>query len=370
MNTAAKILIVDDNPSIHDIMGKLFYHGDDGATHTILHADNGQEALSVLNTTPDIDVVVLDLDMPVMNGFETLSHILADLRLQAIPVCVFSSSKDDSTKALKLGARDYIIKPGDYQEIKIRVLNLIDGKRRAEASEQAKIHFLATVSHELRTPMSGVMGAAQLLQMTEMTDKQSRYVELIDESASNILAIINNCLGFLQSENPLHNLPAVAFSLRSTVLKSIGSLANAAEKNGVAMEAEIHPDLPDHLSGLPDKIAVIFHHLLSNAIKFSPAGKVVVRIEPGLRDETSVQLRCSVIDTGVGISPEQHSSIFEPFTQADGSNTRAFGGLGIGLSIASRMVQMMGGAIHVESGSSGGSTFRFAVGCGIVAASV
>ena len=155
------------------------------------------------------------------------------------------------------------------------------------------------------------------------------------------------------------------FSLKATVLKSIGSLAKAAEKNGVALEVDIHPDLPDHLTGLPDKIQLVFHHLLSNAIKASPAGKVVARIEPGVRDETSVQLHCSVIDAGVGISPEKQLCIFEPFTQADGSNTRAFGGLGIGLSIASRIVQMMGGTIHVESGSSGGSTFSFSVGCGI-----
>ena len=135
MNTAAKILIVDDNPTIHDILGKFLSCGDDGATHLILHADHGQSALRILSTNPDIDVILLDLEMPIMGGFETLSRIVANPRLKAIPVCVFSSSVDDSTKALELGARDYVTKPGDYREIKIRVQNLIASKRQAEASE-------------------------------------------------------------------------------------------------------------------------------------------------------------------------------------------------------------------------------------------
>ncbi|MEI6206587.1 MAG: ATP-binding protein [Desulfuromonadales bacterium] len=362
---AAKILIADDNPGIHDILGKLFSSGEAGKMPLILHAGDGREALDILSKNPDTDVIVLDLDMPVMDGFETLARIKADLRLQAIPVCVFSGSKDDSAQALSLGARDYIIKPGDYREVRIRVLNLVESKRRSEESEQAKTHFLATVSHELRTPMSGVIGAVQLLQTTDMTVEQSEYVELLEQSANNMMTKINDVLNFLQSENPFHHLPSVPFSLRATMLELIGSLAKAAEMNAVAMELDIHHSLPDNLTGLPDKIQLIFHQLLSNAIKFSPSGKVIARIEPGLLDETQVQLRCSVTDTGVGIPPEKLSRIFEPFTQADSSSTRKFDGLGIGLSIASRIVQMMGGTMNVESASSGGSTFSFTVGCGI-----
>jgi len=131
------------------------------------------------------------------------------------------------------------------------------------------------------------------------------------------------------------------------------------------MAAEVHPDIPDNLTGLPDKLQLIFHHLLSNAIKFSPAGSVVARIEPGEREEQSIQLNFSVTDTGIGVPPEAQSVIFEPFTQADGSSKRAFGGLGIGLAIASRVVQMMGGSILVTDNPGGGSKFSFSVSCGI-----
>jgi signal transduction histidine kinase len=268
---------------------------------------------------------------------------------------------------LNLGARDFINKPGDYMEIRLRVLNLIESKRRAEAGEEAKINFLATVGHELLTPMNGVIGMTQLLQTTELTDEQSEYVEMLEQAANNMMTMIDNVLSFLQSENPLHHLPVIPFALRAAVQESIDSLASEAAKGSVTLAVEIHPDLPETLTGLPDKLQLIFHHLLTNAIKFSPAGKVVVRIEPGARDETSVQLCCSVTDTGIGIAPEKQLSIFEPFVQGDASNSRKFGGLGIGLSIACRLVQMMGGSIKVESSPGGGSKFSFVVGCGIEA---
>ena len=131
------------------------------------------------------------------------------------------------------------------------------------------------------------------------------------------------------------------------------------------MEVEVHPDIPDNLTGLPDKLQLIFHHLLRNAIQFSPAGTVVARIEPGEQAEKSILLHCSVTDTGVGVPPETQSMIFEPFTQADASSKREFGGLGIGLSIASRVVRLMGGSIQVADNPGGGSIFSFTVRCGI-----
>jgi len=367
MNSAAKILIADDNPDIHDIMDNLFTsRRDESTSPLILHAGNGQAALDILCNNPDTDVIVLDLNMPVMNGFATLAHIKDDPRFRAIPVCVFSGSEDDSTKALQMGASDFINKPGKYKEIKIRVLNLIENKRQVEAAARAKIDFLCIVSHELRTPMNGLKGGIQLMQMTEMTAEQTEYLEMSKISSENMMTIVNNVLEFLQSDNPLHHLPMVPFSLRDTMQKCVDSQGAVADANRVNLTVDIHPDLPDNLIGLPDKIQLIFQQLLGNAIKFSPTGTVVARIDPGTREEKSVQLHCTVSDNGVGIPEEKLSSIFDPFTQVDGSVSRDFGGLGIGLSIASRIMQMMGGAIHVESGGpDGGSKFSFSVLCGI-----
>ncbi|MFZ4855224.1 MAG: ATP-binding protein [Desulfuromonadaceae bacterium] len=365
MNSAAKILIVDDNPNIHEILEQLLLSHVNGTTAVILHADNGRNALDILGTNPDTDVIILDLNMPVMDGFEFLAIIKADARIDSIPVCVFSGNEGDATKALELGALDFIPKPGNYQEIKLRILNLIARKRQIEAGRRARIDFLHTVSHELRTPMNGVYGAMQLLQMTELTDEQSEYVEMLEQSTQTIMTMINSVLNLLQSENPLHNLPVIPFSLRATLQETVDDLASRAGNGGVTLTRDLHPALPDNLIGLPDKIQLIFHHLLCNAIKFSPSGSVTVRIEPGERNETSVQLLCSVTDTGIGITPETHSAIFEPFTRAEASLTRTFGGLGIGLSIAGRIVQLMGGVMRVESIPGVGSTFSFAVTCGI-----
>ena len=365
MNCAAKILVVDDNPAIHEILESLLMSHVYGTYTVILHADNGRSAFDILDMNPDTDVIILDLNMPVMDGFEFLTIVRDNARMRSIPVCVFSGNESDATKALKLGALDYILKPGNYQEIKLRVLNLVERKRLIEAGEIARINFLTTVSHELRTPMNGVCGGIQLLQTTEMTDEQSGYVEILEQSAQTMMAMINSVLNFLQSDNSLHDLPVVPFFLRQMLQASIDNLASLAHKRDVTLALDVHPALPDNLTGLPDKIQLIIHHLLSNAIKFSPSGSATVRIEPGARDENSVQLRCSVTDTGIGISPKMQSAIFEPFTQVEVPPSRTFGGLGIGLSIANRIVNMMGGAIKVASAQGTGSTFSFVVTCGI-----
>lgn len=368
MNSAAKILIVDDNPAIHQILEPILMSRGTGAASLILHADNGRAALDILATNPDIDVIILDLNMPVMDGFEFLAISREDARLRSIPVCVFSGNDGDATKALNMGALDFILKPGNFQEMKLRVLNLVERKRLAEAGERVRTNFLATVSHELRTPMNGVCGGIELLQTTELTNEQSEYVEMLEQSAHSMMSMVSSVLEFLQSENPLHHLPVVPFSLRATLQELIGDLSSWAKIGGVNLALDINPVVPDKLTGLPDKIQLIFRHLLSNAIKFSPAGSVTVRIESGAQNETTIQLCCSVTDTGIGIPPETQASIFAPFIQADQSPTRKFDGLGIGLSIANRIAQMMGGVIKVESVPGVGSTFSFVITCGIATA--
>lgn len=276
MFDAAKILITDDNPDVHEIMRRTFESpGDTGTAAPLLfHADNGQAALDVLAGNPDIDVIVLDLMMPVMDGFEFLVHVKNEARFRSIPICVLSGSRDESTKALNLGARDFIIKPGNHAENRLRILNLIQNKRQVETSERAKVQFLAAISHELRTPMSGVIGMTQLLRTTELTGEQSGYVKYLEQSAIKMMTLVDDVFAFLESENPFHHLPKTPFSLRAIIQELIDTLAPDAAKSGVSLSVDIHPDLPDTLSGLPDKIQMIFRHLMGNAIKFSPAGKV------------------------------------------------------------------------------------------------
>lgn len=355
MNRPVQLLVIDDSSEAHEVIELLF-----GASQ-VSHAWNGKEGLERLVSRPDVDAVILDLIMPTMGGFEVLERLKANRRFQQIPVCVFTANREDATKALALGARDFIDKRADYQELKLRILNLVESKRRAEAASRAKTDFLAVVSHELLTPMNGILGMAQAIRDEALTSDQSRYLDILEDSSRRMMGLVDDVLRFLESENPLHQLVQTAFSPRRIVQSALERLAGEAEKNTVVTETVWGSDLPDQLTGLPDKVGLVLYHLIGNAIKFSPGGKVVVQVASQDCGDGRIRLDFSIRDTGVGFPKGWQSGIFDPFTQGDGADTRQFGGLGLGLSIASRMVQMLGGTLDVESEAGHGSLVRFSL---------
>lgn len=359
MDRPPKLLVIDDGAEAHQMVELLFsVPGGTGPRPVLLHADDGREGLSLLQSHQDTDAIVLDLQMPVMDGFEFLTRIRQDRRLSGIPVLVFSGNREDSTKALKLGARDFVNKPGDYVEIHLRILNLIEGKRKTEAADRMRTDFLSVVSHELRTPMNGILGMAQTLKDSGLNDEQSLYLDALERSSDKMLTLVNNVLSYLESDSPLHTLPRTAFSLEGLLRATVDAQADRAAQNGVTLELSLEPEVPDRLVGLPDKLQTALGHLIGNAVKFSPGGRVTVGVgrEPS---DTGVVLRFSVQDNGVGFAPERKESLFEPFVQADGSETRRFGGLGIGLSIASRLLGRLGGILDASSLPGRGSRFEF-----------
>ncbi len=364
-NTQAKILVIDDGlvhlAFANEVLSKQGYQ--------VMLARNGREGVNIaLQRQPAL--ILLDINMPGWDGFETCRRLKQEESLRDIPILFFSTldKPQDRLRAFTVGAVDYVDKPCQEEELLARVQThlslyllhqqLIHEKTIAEAANLAKSQFLANMSHELRTPMNAIIGYSEMLAEEAKEDGLEDFVSDLDKihaAGNHLLSLINDILDLSKIESRKMGLSLSEFSIVQ-LLKDIEATVSPLvhkKNNQLLFEWQgTDPQQADTIYADETKVRQMLLNLISNAAKFTEQGKIIVRIKNSNKHYTFY-----VIDNGIGMTPEQVGKVFDPFTQADSSTTRKYGGTGLGLTITREFVAMMGGTVNVESTFGEGSTF-------------
>jgi len=355
-------------------------------TGRVITAINGAEGLDAYHTQMP-DIIITDIQMPVMDGLKMVQEIRTSNR--SIPIILLTAFEQPEylTKSINIGVDNYVTKPVDSLKLQAALLRtahrlLAEEKlaeqnrlekesllKSVEVAEQEKLAanaashamstFLATMSHEIRTPLNAILGMNDLLAETSLDSAQLEYLTIARSASETLLRLIDDILDLSKIEAEKLKLDTAPFWLSEVVNEVMGMLSVRAFQKKISLESSLSNRVPDWISGDSYRLGQVLINLLGNAIKFTEAGSVSMRVDFVSTSGNEVVLKFSVTDSGIGIPSDKLLTIFDNFTQADSSTTRNYGGSGLGLAISRRLVEMMGGELCVESTPGQGSCFYF-----------
>lgn len=409
-----KLLLVDDVPANIKVLIEALQD-----EYEIIIATGGERALRWACSDDPPDLILLDIMMPGMDGYEVCERLKSDPKTAYIPVIFVTAmhEEEDETKGLSLGAVDYVHKPYSLAIIKARIktqlalkfqqeelaraevelleandlleqrveertadlvatnLKLVEevfehkktsesleaARSVAEQASRAKRDFLDNMSHEIRTPINGIVGFSSLLKSSALSDQQQSYLEMLTTSTDRLLGTVDKVLDFAKIESESLELEGRSFSVAELLDAVVYKQSDHARKKRIQLHCIKGDDLPDHVVGDPVRLEQIINNMVDNGIKFSDRGRVTIHALLDRRLAKGVVIHFKVEDEGIGMAPSVQRRVFGAFNQEDMSNTRKYEGMGLGLTISSLLVEMMGGRIWVDSSVGQGTVFHFSV---------